>query len=258
MDFGIKNCTALVTGAARGIGRAEAFALAHEGANVVINDLDEVAAIECAAALVSEGFPAKVAIGDVSDQDDARRVVDEAATAFGSLDILVNNAGSGGKHLGNLVEDTEMASWNAIVGSHLTSTFLCCKAALGYLGQNGFGRIVNTSSMNFTGGGRPGVANYSAAKAGVIGFTRTFAKEIGHRGITVNAIAPGYVETDLIAGFSDAQRQAITTQNPVGRFCRAGEVGALVAFLCSRQSAYINGALVCIDGGKRDFTWCET
>ncbi|MEX3010480.1 SDR family NAD(P)-dependent oxidoreductase [Hoeflea sp. TYP-13] len=255
MDLGIADCVALVTGAARGIGRAEAFALAREGANVVVNDVDREAACECAAELADAGFEVAVAIGDVSDPDNAKRVVDEAAASFGRLDILVNNAGSGGEHLGHLVEDTSADSWQALLDSHLTSTFLCSKAALAHLGTDGFGRIINTSSMNFTGGGRPGVANYSAAKAGILGFTRTFAKEVGRRGITVNAIAPGYVETALIAGFTEDQRCVVTSQNPTGRFCQADEVGAVVAFLCARQSGYINGSLICIDGGKRDYHW---
>jgi 3-oxoacyl-[acyl-carrier protein] reductase len=145
--------------------------------------------------------------------------------------------------------------WDIIVRTHLRSTFLCSKHAVLLMREQGFGRIVNTSSMNVTGGGRPGVTNYSAAKAGVIGFTRTLAKEVGGAGITVNAIAPGYVETALIAGFSAEKRAIIAGQNPLGRFCQPEEVGSLIAFLCSTQAAFINGALICMDGGKRDFFW---
>src|SRR6218665_3742249 len=169
-----------------------------------------------------------------------------------------NSAGPGGQYLGRSVQEMPIEDWDIIVQTHLRSSFLCSEFALPALRASGFGRIVNTSSMNVTGGGRPGVGNYSAAKAGVIGLTRTLAKEVGAAGITVNAIAPGYVETALIAGFSPARRAVVTGQNPLGRFCRPDEVGALVAFLCSVHAAYINGALICMDGGKRDFFWADT
>ena len=255
MDFGLQGKVALITGGAGGIGGAEAEALAGEGVAIAVNDLDAEAAHRAVAALQARGVKAAAAPGDVSEPDSARAVVEAAVAALGGLDILVNNAGAGGRHLGRTVEEMAVEDWDIIDRTHLRSTFLCSKYAVSAMRARGFGRIVNTSSMNFTGGGRPGVANYSAAKAGVAGFTRTFAKEVGGAGITVNAIAPGYVETNLIAGFSDARRQVITGQNPLGRFCQPQEVGALVAFLCSTQAAFINGALICIDGGKRDFHW---
>lgn len=255
MDLGIAGRVALVTGGGGAIGQAEARALAEEGVRIVVNDLDPAAADTTAEQLRDTGFEAATAAGDVSDAAQVPDIVATAVAAFGTLDILVNNAGAGGEHLGRPVSAIPLKSWEVILQSHLTSTFLCSQAVLPHLGLDGYGRIVNTSSMNFTGGGRPGVTNYSAAKAGIVGFTRTFAKEAGPHGITVNAIAPGYIETGLIAGFTDAQRRVVTTQNPLGRFCRPDEVGALVAYLCSRQAEYINGALVCIDGGKRDFYW---
>ncbi|TCK23432.1 3-oxoacyl-[acyl-carrier protein] reductase [Ancylobacter aquaticus] len=255
MDLGLKGKIALITGGAGGIGRAEAAALAQEGAAIAVNDLDAQAAESCADDLRAKGFAAITAIGDVSEPDGAARVVRLAAEQLGGLDILINNAGAGGRHLGRSVEDMDVDDWDVIVRTHLRSTFLCSKYAVPLMRDRGFGRIVNTSSMNVTGGGRPGVANYSAAKAGVLGFTRTFAKEVGGCGVTVNAIAPGYVETNLIAGFSEQQRAVITGQNPLGRFCQPEEVGAVIAFLCSKQASFINGALICMDGGKRDFHW---
>jgi 3-oxoacyl-[acyl-carrier protein] reductase len=247
--------TALVTGAARGIGKAEAMALAAEGCAIAINDIDRDAAEATAADLRVSGTKAVVCIGDVSEEAGAAAVVREAHAGLGQLDILVNNAGAGGRYLGRNAEEMSIDDWDIIVRTHLRSTFLCSKFAVPLMRQRGFGRIVNTSSMNVTGGGRPGVTNYSAAKAGVIGFTRTLAKEVGGAGITVNAIAPGYVETALIAGFSSEKRAVIAGQNPLGRFCQPEEVGALIAFLCSTQAAFINGALICMDGGKRDFFW---
>lgn len=255
MDLQITDRVALVTGGAGGLGMAQARALAREGARLAINDLDAERANDAARTLAGEGFQAVAVPGDVSTPQGARRVVEAAAGAHGRLDILINNAGAGGAHLGHRVEDISDESWRIILDSHLTATFVCTRAALDHLGRDGYGRIINISSMNFTGGGRPGVAHYSAAKAGIVGFTRTCAKEAGPRGITVNAIAPGYVETDLISGFSDHQRRVITTQNPLGRFCQPHEVGALAAYLCGRQADFINGALICIDGGKRDFHW---
>jgi 3-oxoacyl-[acyl-carrier protein] reductase len=255
MDLGLKGKAALVTGAARGIGKAEALALAAEGCAIAINDIDRDAAEATAAELRASGTKAVVCIGDVSEEAGAEAVVREAHAGLGHLDILVNNAGAGGRYLGRNAEDMSIDDWDIIVRTHLRSTFLCSKFAAPLMRENGFGRIVNTSSMNVTGGGRPGVTNYSAAKAGVIGFTRTLAKEVGSAGITVNAIAPGYVETALIAGFSPEKRAVIAGQNPLGRFCQPEEVGALIAFLCSTQAAFINGALICMDGGKRDFFW---
>lgn len=255
MDFGLKGKAALVTGAARGIGKAEALALAGEGCAIAINDIDAAAAEKTVAELREAGVQAVTAIGDVSEPEGAERVVANAASALGGLAILVNNAGAGGRHLGARAEDMAIDDFDVILRTHLRSTFLCSKYAVPVMRAAGFGRIVNTSSMNVTGGGRPGVTNYSAAKAGVLGFTRTLAKEVGAGGITVNAIAPGYVETDLIAGFSPEKRAVVTGQNPLGRFCQPAEVGALIAFLCSTQAAFINGALICMDGGKRDFHW---
>ena len=255
MDLGLKGKAALVTGAARGIGKAEALALAAEGCAIAINDIDRDAAEATASELRASGTRAVVCIGDVSEEAGAEAVVREAHAGLGHLDILVNNAGAGGRYLGRNAEDMSIDDWDIIVRTHLRSTFLCSKFAVPLMRENGFGRIVNTSSMNVTGGGRPGVTNYSAAKAGVIGFTRTLAKEVGSAGITVNAIAPGYVETALIAGFSPEKRAVIAGQNPLGRFCQPEEVGALIAFLCSTQAAFINGALICMDGGKREFFW---
>lgn len=255
MDLEISGRVALITGGAGGLGTAQARALAGEGARIVINDLDTERAQSAVALLQADGIEAAAAPGDVSKAESSISVVTSAVAAFGQLDILVNNAGAGGRHLGHRVEDISDETWQIILDSHLSATFLCTRAALCHLGNDGYGRIINISSMNFTGGGRPGVAHYAAAKAGIAGFSRTCAKEFGPRGITVNAIAPGYVETDLISGFTDHQRHVITSQNPIGRFCKPAEVGALTTYLCGRPADFINGALICIDGGKRDFHW---
>jgi len=254
MDFKLTGKAALITGGAGGIGLAEAQLLAAEGVCIAINDIDEQAAQAAAAGLCRQGIDACAVAGDASNEGDVQAVVSRVLACYGRLDILINNAGIGVKP-SYTVESMPAAAWDAMVQSHLRSTFLCTRAVIPYMRGGGFGRIINTSSMNFTGGGRPGVSHYAAAKAGIAGFTRTLAKEVGEYGITANAIAPGYVETALIAGFSDEMRHRLYAQHPMGRTCRPEEVAALVAFLTSEQAAFINGALVCIDGGRRDFYW---
>lgn len=257
MDLGLEGRIALVTGSARGIGLAEAEALAAEGATVVLNDIDGESAEAAAGRLQDAGAHCHALTADVANEAASEHLIDTVVERFGRLDVLVNNAGISGRHLGTPVIELPTAAWDEMIRGHMRSTFLCSRAAVRVMAPAGFGRIVNTSSMNFTGGGRPGVAHYTAAKAGIAGFTSTLAKEVGRFGITVNAIAPGYVETDLIASMDSAKRGIIVEQNPIGRFCQPQEVGTLVAFLCSQQAAFINGALVCLDGGRRDFYWGE-
>jgi 3-oxoacyl-[acyl-carrier protein] reductase len=256
MDLKLKGKVALVTGGARGIGFAEARQLGEEGARVVVNDIDAQAASAAVDQLRGLGIDAMAVSGDATDEDAVRQVVAGIAQESGRLDVLVNNAGLGVKPA-HRVESMPSDAWDSMIRSHMRSTFLFSREAVPVMRRGGFGRIVNTSSMNFTGGGRPGVAHYAAAKAGIAGFTRTLAKEVGQYGITANAIAPGYVETALISQFSDDMRQRLREQNPVGRTCRPEEVAALVAFLASEHAAFINGALVCADGGRRDFFWGE-
>jgi 3-oxoacyl-[acyl-carrier protein] reductase len=254
MDFKLTGRVALITGSARGIGYAEAQLLGGEGVCIAVNDIDVDAARAAADQLRQQGIAAWPVAGDASNEDDVRAIVNGVIGHYGQLDILVNNAGIGVKP-SYTVETMPAEAWDAMIQSHLRSTFLYTRAAIPHMRKGGFGRIVSTSSMNFTGGGRPGVSHYAAAKAGISGFTRTVAKEVGEYGITANAIAPGYVETALIAGFSDDMRQRLYAQNPTGRTCKPEEVAALVTFLASEQAAFINGALVCIDGGRRDFYW---
>jgi 3-oxoacyl-[acyl-carrier protein] reductase len=254
MDFGLLDKVALITGGARGIGLADARALGEEGAIIVLNELDPEAGEAAVDALTGMGIHAVCFPGDAADESVARNTVARIVARFGRLDILVNNAGIGVKPAYH-VEDMPVDAWDTMIHVHMRSTFLWSREAMTAMKANRFGRIINVSSMNFTGGGRPGVAHYAAAKAGIAGFTRTLAKEAGPLGITANAIAPGYVETELIAQFSEEMRERLCKQNPVGRTCRPEEVAALVVFLCSQQAAFINGELVCMDGGRRDFYW---
>lgn len=254
MDLGLAGRVALITGGARGIGFEHARMLGAEGAVVVINDIEATAAAQATARLMQQGIRAATVIGDATDEQTARRGIAEVMQQYGRLDILINNAGIGVKPAA-LVEDMALEAWTRMLHVHLDSTFLWSREAVARMKAGGFGRIINTSSMNFTGGGRPGVAHYSAAKAGIVGLTQTMAKEVGMHGITVNAIAPGYVATDLIAQFSEDMRERLRRQNPIGRLCEPGEVAAVAAFLCSTLAGFINGECICIDGGRRDFFW---
>lgn len=255
MDLGLENRVALVTGAGRGIGQAEATVLAAEGAHIAVNDIDPDSAERCAEQMRTLGVSALAVAGDVTDPDSVADIVARTTDHLGRLDILVNNAGLGGALLGRLVMEMSFEDWDRVVRSHMYSTFLCTKVAAPVMQRQGFGRIINTSSIHYTGGGRIGISNYSAAKAGIAGFTRTVAKELGPDGITVNAIAPGFVATELMSGFSDDFMQRIEAQNPRGRSCTPEELGALVAFLASAQADFINGSVVSIDGGRREFVW---
>lgn len=254
MDFGLTGKVAVITGGARGIGFADALALSAEGVTIAINDLDDEAAKDAVNKLKSKGIEASCFVGDATDEDSVKRIIAEVAARFGRIDILVNNAGIGVKPAYQ-VEDMPVSAWDVMIQAHMRSTFLWSKAVIPHMRNNHFGRIVSMCSMNFTGGGRPGVSHYAAAKAGILGFTQTMSKEVAHDGITANAIAPGYVETELIAQFSPAMRDLLVRQNPVGRMCKPDEVAALITFLCSMQAAFINGELICMDGGRRDFYW---
>lgn len=254
MNLGLAGRVALITGGARGIGLAHARALGHEGAVVILNDVDEQAAEAAVGGLRADGIQAGFRPGDATAPDVVEDTVAGVLSEHGRLDILVNNAGIGVKPAA-LVQEMPFDAWQRMLHVHLDSTFLWSRAAVAPMRENGFGRIINTSSMNFTGGGRPGVAHYSAAKAGIVGLTRTMAKEVGPLGITVNAIAPGYVATELIAQFSADMMRRLQSQNPMGRLCQPEEVAALVAFLCSGHAGFINGELICMDGGRRDFYW---
>ncbi|WP_407520845.1 SDR family NAD(P)-dependent oxidoreductase [Methylobacterium oryzisoli] len=255
MNLDLAGRVALLTGAARGIGLAEAEALAAEGCRVVVSDRDAAAAAEAAERLAGAGHAAWSLGCDVTDEAAVAAMLRAVAAREGRLDILVNNAGVAGTLVGHAVETMSLDHWDTMVRIHMHGTFLCTRAAIPLMRARGFGRIVNTSSMNVAGGGRPGNANYTAAKAGIAGFTRVVAKEVGGAGLTCNCVAPGYVETDLIHTFSADMRARITAQNPIGRFCQPDEVAALVAFLCSRQAAFINGAMINLDGGRREFVW---
>lgn len=246
MQISLKDKVALVTGGSRGIGRAITMALAAAGASVVVNYKgNQAAAQEVIAAVEALGGQALAVQADVAVQEDVERLFKTALDRFGRLDILVNNAGI--TRDGLLLRMKE-ADFDAVLDTNLRGAFLCTKAALRPMTKARGGRIINiTSVVGLI--GNAGQANYSAAKAGLIGFTKAVAREMATRAITVNAIAPGYVDTEMTAGLGDQIRAAILENIPLGRLGTPEDIAGSVCFLVSDYASYITGQTLTVDGG---------
>jgi 3-oxoacyl-[acyl-carrier protein] reductase len=242
----LQGRVALVTGGSRGIGAAVAQALASAGAALAVCARNGEAAAATAAAIVGQGGQAFGAAADVSRAADAERVVAACVERFGRLDILVNNAGITRDGLVLRMKDED---WSDVLAVNLNGAFYCARSALrAILKQKQSGRIINVGSVVGS-TGNPGQANYVASKAGLVGLTKALSKEVASRGVTVNAVAPGFIETDMTAGLPDAAKDAYRAQIPLGRFGTAGEVAAVVAFLASDAAAYITGQVIHVNGG---------
>jgi 3-oxoacyl-[acyl-carrier protein] reductase len=246
---------ALVTGGAGGIGRAEAVALAGAGVDVAVMAHARIApAEETAAQCRVLGARAIVVKGDLRRSEDMQQVIAETRDTLGSLDILVNNAGVLGGDLNRPIVDLGEDAWHLMIDSHLTGTFLTIKHAAPLMVARGWGRIINTASVHGRIGGRPTLAHYAAAKAGIIALTQTAARELGPAGVTCNVVSPGYVKTDKLASYLPPERlEAIARQIPLGRLAAPEEIGGVVAFLASEAASYINGAVIDLHGGRLEY-----
>ena len=237
---------AIVTGGGRGIGRAVAVRLANEGANVAISyRSNDASAKEAAEEVRAAGVKCEVFKGDVGSPEDVAALFEGVGEAFGRIDILVNNAGLTRDNLMMRMKEEE---FDDVVSTNLKGTYLCTRAALRPMVRARWGRIVNVSSVVGL-VGNAGQANYAASKAGIIGFTKSVAREVAQRGITANVVAPGYVETELTGSLPEKVKDQIRDQVPAGRFGQAEEVAEVVAFLAGDGAGYVTGQTLAVDGG---------
>jgi 3-oxoacyl-[acyl-carrier protein] reductase len=247
MELGLKDKVAIITGSARGLGAATARRLAEEGAKVVITDIQADLAEATAAGLRADGLSAHCVVADVTRSDDVQRLVNETVALFGGVHILVNNAGSPrDKYLVKMSEQ----DWDFVIDVMLKGAFLASKSVMPHMIEQGWGRVINVSSRAYM--GNPTQANYSAAKAGLIGMAKALSLEEGRYGITVNCVAPGFIETEMIQAlptFESIKERALNAQ-PIKRAGRPEDIADAIAFLASERAGFITGEVLHVTGGR--------
>lgn len=241
----LSDKVAIVTGASRGIGRLIAVALAGQGAKVVVSARNLEALQNLTAEIQTQGGEALAVAADVAIEDDANNLIKQAVAAYGKVNILINNAGITRDGLLLRMKD---ADWDAVLDTNLKGAFHCIRAAAKFMSKQRSGRIINISSVVGE-MGNPGQANYCASKAGLLGLTKSVARELARRNVTVNAITPGFIVTDMTDDLTDSARETLTEQIPLGRLGEAEDVANAVLFLASDQSAYITGQVLGVNGG---------
>jgi 3-oxoacyl-[acyl-carrier protein] reductase len=243
--FELQGEIALVTGASRGIGRAIALSMGQQGASIIGTSTSELGAQGVTAALSDAGIEGRGEVLDVTHGENVSDVVRQVENNFGPISILVNNAGITRDNLLLRMKDEE---WNDILETNLSSVFRVTKACMRGMIRARKGRVINvTSIVGAT--GNPGQTNYAAAKAGLVGFTKSLASEVASRGITVNGIAPGFIETDMTSSFDQSRRDSLITAIPLGQFGMGEDVAATAVFLASSEASYITGQVIHVNGG---------
>lgn len=247
MDYGIRDKVAIVTGAARGLGAETALALAQEGVQVVLVDINQDGLDTRVAKMAEAGFQAHALACDITKADQVQHMVDATISRFGNIHILVNNAGfPRDGFLTKMGED----EWDAVIAVILKGSFLVSKAVMPHLIAQKWGRIINISSRAYL--GNPGQANYSAAKAGIIGFTRALSLESGRYDITVNAVAPGFIETEMVQTLDNYEKikERTIAHTPIQRVGKPADIAHAVTFLASDQASFITGETLHVTGGR--------
>ncbi|MCS1407501.1 MAG: 2-dehydro-3-deoxy-L-rhamnonate dehydrogenase (NAD(+)) [Verrucomicrobia subdivision 3 bacterium] len=249
IDYGLSDKTAVVTGGARGIGHAIATRLLEHGARCVLWDIDGKALDKVSEQLRSVGSVGSVIV-DITDPEQATDALRKTEGAMGPVDILVNNAGVAGAS--KTLWECDPDEWRQVIDLDLFAVFLCCRAVVPQMLSRGFGRIVNIASIAGK-EGNPNASHYSAAKAGVIGLTKSLGKELAQSGVLVNAVAPSVIQTEILKQCSKEHVDYMVSKIPMGRMGQAEEVAALVSWLCSRQCTFSTGAVYDVSGGRATY-----